>query len=253
MAENQSTRIEKQCTITGCDLPHLANGMCKKHAQRVRRTGSPYRFCKKCDMQMPEDSGRANMCKSCKESRVCEVDGCSRPPQGRGWCKMHWKRWSKHGDPLIEVSRGGHNKKGPCLVSGCERKYHAGGYCRSHYYHFTKYGDPTVVGPGKSSGRPRMEAPTYDGMHKRIFYDRGRASAFRCVDCENRAEEWSYNGGCPNEHAEEVRGLIMTYSVDQSRYSPRCIKCHRHKDGVRDHALSRPRDERGRLAPRKVN
>ena len=30
---------------------------------------------------------------------VCSVDGCARPLDARGWCRMHWKRWRKHGDP----------------------------------------------------------------------------------------------------------------------------------------------------------
>ena len=29
----------------------------------------------------------------------CSVDGCERPPAGRGLCGMHWQRWKKHGDP----------------------------------------------------------------------------------------------------------------------------------------------------------
>lgn len=230
MADSQPTRIENQCTISGCDLPHLANGMCKKHAQRVRRTGTPHRFCKKCDTQMSEDSGRATMCQICKESHVCAISGCNRPPQGRGWCKMHWKRWKSNGDPTKTRPSGGHNKKGPCLVSGCERKYHAQGYCKWHYYRFTRYGDPMAIGPGKHSGRYRAESLTYAGIHKRIFYDRGRATGYACVDCGRPAEEWSYDGGCPKEMREKVRGSVLAYSLNQSLYSARCKKCHRSKD-----------------------
>ena len=143
---------------------------------------------------------------------------------------MHWKRWSTHGDPLIEVSRGGHNKKGPCKISGCDRKYHSNGYCMYHGYRYEKYGDPLAVGPGKHSGRNRMDVPSYAGIHKRIFYDHGRASQYVCVECGVRAEEWSYNGGCPNEYTENVRGIVLAYSTDQGRYSPRCKKCHRAMD-----------------------
>lgn len=27
----------------------------------------------------------------------CSVDGCDRDVQARGWCKMHWQRWSRYG------------------------------------------------------------------------------------------------------------------------------------------------------------
>lgn len=32
--------------------------------------------------------------------RLCAVAGCDRVAYGRGWCKLHWKRWWRHGDPL---------------------------------------------------------------------------------------------------------------------------------------------------------
>lgn len=36
---------------------------------------------------------------------TCVIDGCERPERYRrnGWCDMHYKRWSRHGDPLFTV------------------------------------------------------------------------------------------------------------------------------------------------------
>jgi hypothetical protein len=31
---------------------------------------------------------------------ICSVDGCEKQVSARGWCKMHWRRWRKHGDPM---------------------------------------------------------------------------------------------------------------------------------------------------------
>ena len=31
---------------------------------------------------------------------TCSVEGCERPVSARGWCKSHYARWYKHGDPL---------------------------------------------------------------------------------------------------------------------------------------------------------
>lgn len=34
----------------------------------------------------------------------CSIEGCSRPVCARGWCKLHYDRWSRLGDPLASVS-----------------------------------------------------------------------------------------------------------------------------------------------------
>jgi hypothetical protein len=40
--------------------------------------------------------------------KICNVDLCQRQSDARGWCKMHWKRWRKHGDPTKIVNVGRH-------------------------------------------------------------------------------------------------------------------------------------------------
>ena len=42
------------------------------------------------------------------EQRTCAVDGCERPARSRTakWCKKHYLRWWRHGDPLIARHRG---------------------------------------------------------------------------------------------------------------------------------------------------
>lgn len=34
------------------------------------------------------------------DTRLCSIDGCSKPAFGRGWCSAHYSRWRSHGDPL---------------------------------------------------------------------------------------------------------------------------------------------------------
>jgi hypothetical protein len=31
--------------------------------------------------------------------RTCSIEGCGKPFLARGWCKKHWSRWSRTGDP----------------------------------------------------------------------------------------------------------------------------------------------------------
>lgn len=32
--------------------------------------------------------------------RICKIEGCEKHKFARGWCKAHWTRWRRHGDPL---------------------------------------------------------------------------------------------------------------------------------------------------------
>lgn len=232
------------CAVPECDRQALSTTTeyCSVHYQRIYKTGTPYRHCIKCNSALPEGHGRKKICASCLETHRCSVDGCDQRPQGRGLCKYHWKRWREYGDPQYPDQRA-QKKNRKCSVDGCGQRHHANGYCYYHGYRAKKYGNPLAQGPGRGVGRKRMEVPSYAGMHKRLFYDRGKASQLQCVDCGHPAEEWSYDGGCPNEHWEQVRGVWLAYSTNQASYSPRCKKCHRS----RDESVTREHDHTGKF------
>lgn len=172
----------------------------------------------------------------------CSIDGCDKPARGRGWCVKHWKRWRTHGDPLYV--RPAPLPPPRCAVADCNKPKHGFIYCSKHYQRYVKSGDPLISGD-HYPGRPRIAEPSYDGVHKRLSREKGAAAARFCVDCGGQADEWSYDGGCPHELVGEVRGSILAYSVDQSRYSPRCRPCHR----AMDDSLLRDRNADGRWAP----
>lgn len=33
------------------------------------------------------------------EKPVCKIDGCEKPKFSRGWCRAHYARWYRHGNP----------------------------------------------------------------------------------------------------------------------------------------------------------
>ena len=43
--------------------------------------------------------------------RICDIEDCANHHYSRGWCKMHYGRWKRNGDPLINRSwKGGIRK-----------------------------------------------------------------------------------------------------------------------------------------------
>lgn len=74
-------------------------------------------------------------------SRICSVDGCSKPHKANSFCSMHERRWKLYGDPC-----GGkapfYGMQTTCSIEGCGRLFYARGWCESHYRRWRKYGDP---------------------------------------------------------------------------------------------------------------
>jgi hypothetical protein len=79
----------------------------------------------------------------------------------------------------------------------------------------------------------RQETISYFGIHRRIKRDRGLASEHTCADCGRRAQQWSYDGTDPAElHYDPPGKRRLSYSMDLSRYQPRCRSCHYKRDGI---------------------
>lgn len=64
---------------------------------------------------------------------ICSVDDCDRLKFAKGFCRLHYQRFWKHGKTELI--------KNICSVKGCERKYLAKGYCPIHYERVKKNGD----------------------------------------------------------------------------------------------------------------
>jgi hypothetical protein len=60
----------------------------------------------------------------------CTVPDCEELYMARGFCRTHYGRWKKHGDPMIGVFTP---QTEICTIEGCTRKSHSRSLCYQHY------------------------------------------------------------------------------------------------------------------------
>lgn len=72
--------------------------------------------------------------------KQCSVDGCGGIYHSKGFCKKHYERFRKHGDPLRK------RKTRPmCDVEGCDQPHYCKGFCAKHHWRFKTHGNPLVT------------------------------------------------------------------------------------------------------------
>lgn len=81
--------------------------------------------------------------------------------------------------------------------------------------------------PARPASAPQRIS-TYEGAHRQVRRQRGKASAHACVECGNRADEWAYDHADPDE----VQGE-HPYSLKPEHYHPMCRSCHYKGDLAR--------------------
>lgn len=74
---------------------------------------------------------------------ICLIDGCGKTAKSRGWCPMHYWRFTQHGDPLGKKEKQA--KSEFCNVNGCDKAPNGKKeMCNAHYLRWYRYGDPLI-------------------------------------------------------------------------------------------------------------
>jgi hypothetical protein len=116
--------VRKKCSVVECENYSLAQGLCSKHYNRARTSGSIT-----CDHTVIVNKGG------------CKADGCDNHAYGCGYCHKHYEKFRKYGDPLGKATRV-LNKDKVCTVDGCNDIPIGKGLCPKHWERNRKHGDP---------------------------------------------------------------------------------------------------------------
>lgn len=142
--------VDPICKIEGCETAKWAQGYCPMHLMRVRTTGAA------------GDATRYAV----RPSGLCVLPGCTRLAHNgiRGWCRAHYLRFIKYGDPLA----GGtfHRIGEPCVFIGCEGTHYARGMCQRHWARSVGSGirrTRLALAPGECTGEQIAARVAYFG------------------------------------------------------------------------------------------
>lgn len=154
---------------------------------------------------------------------TCSVPGCGEPVNVKRLrlCRMHYMRWYRTGDAGMAAKQR-QQPPAACTFPNCPNPPpYRRGLCSMHDKRRRKHGDPAL------GARPPADAVGYLGVHHRLRQLRGDAGEHACQHCKDRAYDWAYDHGDPDERQDPRRG---PYSLDPDRYLPLCRSCHKRFD-----------------------
>ena len=180
------------------------------------------------------------------QNGICPVLGCVEPLKRGGYCYAHYMKNWRYGTPTPNHRPRWKDIRGQRFgtlvvierVDGFWRCR-----CDCGGQRLARAGDLNRDGASVTCGVPGRHLRgdvTYFTAHERVKRARGAAATRRCADCGGAASQWSYDHDDPDELvAGDVSAHPVAYSVDPSRYSPRCVRCHKAYDLGRINSANR--------------
>ncbi len=114
-------KSKKICSVDGCDKDSKLAGLCRHHYYILK--------------VKPKEEHPM------EESLKCSLVDCQGIHYGKGFCKHHYGKWKRHGDPMWVPPIFVYNK---CSIANCGNDALALGVCNKHYKRFSKYKDHLV-------------------------------------------------------------------------------------------------------------
>jgi hypothetical protein len=143
----QLSSSERACSVYGCDRSgKIVAGYCSMHYQRFQKYGTPGNAAPQIAARVPGKS--------------CEVDGCDKRINARGFCHTHYWRLMHNGHPLaVSVERWNYVERfwSKVIEGDVPRRLPSGGPCWLWNGHTTVNGYgifTTQITSGKAFGHP---------------------------------------------------------------------------------------------------
>lgn len=163
------------------------------------------RACPLCGERfMPARSDAIYCSNGCRQAayraRLCSIAGCSKRRFARGWCKVYYTRWLRHGDPLTVLT-------GLTWIT-------SGGYAKR----------------GGSAAHPLADGNGAVYVHRAVLYDRIGIGPHACWWCDTPVEWTAWTFGQPTD------GVLVADHLDGDRLNnnpdnlvPSCVRCNQHR------------------------
>jgi 5-methylcytosine-specific restriction endonuclease McrA len=196
---------------------------------------------------------------------ACSIAGCegptSVPGAARGWCRAHYKRWYRYGDPTAPIRRV-YRYDTPCTVDGCDDAVYGLGLCETHYARQRRTGsvdlveriDPGCDVEGCAEGhyatgvcryhydQRRGARPGEPNPEAAAFRARRRCDRLRGATGSHTLEEWlaklaEYGGRCaycpsPADTRDHVIPLAEGGTDEIDNIVPACRPCNSRKGSL---------------------
>lgn len=212
----------------GCGLPTLIAAKPSREFGHV--TGQPLRFI----------LGHNNRLRRVAPT-TCREDGCEKRSKTRGWCAMHYWRWSKHGDANAQVFTPAEG----CSVADCEGQHDAHGYCRKHLDRLKRHGNLLGKNPRDEPDTVRFWLHVDTTGDCWLWNDGRRPDAYGSFHRDDGKTVGAHRFSYELAHGPIAEGLHVLHSCDK----PPCVNPAHLSAGTR---LDNMRDmiRKGRARPR---